>query len=79
MYAAVVEPGKIAQVLGLRRKVTSVEQLGREKVGLSRSRTDQKLILIYRVSKGVTINRFTIGNVSICVFDPMLPLTMDQR
>ena len=27
MYAAVVEPGKIAQVLGLRRKVTSVEQL----------------------------------------------------
>lgn len=27
MYAAVVEPSKIAQVLGLRRKVTSVEQL----------------------------------------------------
>ena len=27
MHAAVVEPSKIAQVLGLRRKVTSVEQL----------------------------------------------------
>ncbi len=27
MYAAVVEPGKIAQVLGLRRRVTSFEQL----------------------------------------------------
>src|SRR5213595_3212508 len=27
MYAAVVEPGKIARVLGLRRRVTSVEQL----------------------------------------------------
>lgn len=27
MYAAAVEPGKIAQVLGLRRKVSSVEQL----------------------------------------------------
>ena len=27
MYAVVVEPGRIAQVLGLRRKVTSVEQL----------------------------------------------------
>jgi putative toxin-antitoxin system antitoxin component (TIGR02293 family) len=27
MYAAVVEPNKIAQVMGLRRKVTSVEQL----------------------------------------------------
>src|SRR5206468_7659846 len=27
MYAAVVEPSKIAQVLGLRRRVTSIEQL----------------------------------------------------
>lgn len=27
MYAAVVEPAKIAQVLGLRRKVASIEQL----------------------------------------------------
>ncbi len=27
MYAAVVEPGRIAKVLGLRQKVTSVEQL----------------------------------------------------
>jgi putative toxin-antitoxin system antitoxin component (TIGR02293 family) len=27
MYAAIVEPGKIALVLGLRRKVTSIEQL----------------------------------------------------
>ena len=27
MYAAMVEAGKIAQVLGLRRKVTSIEQL----------------------------------------------------
>jgi putative toxin-antitoxin system antitoxin component (TIGR02293 family) len=30
MYVAVVEPGKIAQVLGLRRKVTSVEQLEKQ-------------------------------------------------
>ena len=30
MYAAVVEPSKIAQVLGLRRKVTSIEQLDRQ-------------------------------------------------
>jgi hypothetical protein len=27
MYAAIVEPGKIALVLGLSRKVTSIEQL----------------------------------------------------
>lgn len=59
--------------------ITSVDMLGREKVGLSRSRTDQKLVLIYRVSRGVTLNRFTIGNVSVCVFDPVLPLTMEQR
>jgi putative toxin-antitoxin system antitoxin component (TIGR02293 family) len=30
MCAAMVEPGRIAQVLGLRRKVTSVEQLERQ-------------------------------------------------
>lgn len=30
MYAAVVEPGLIARVLGLRRQVTSVEQLEHE-------------------------------------------------
>ena len=30
MYAAVVEPSKIAQVLGLRRKVSSIEQLDRQ-------------------------------------------------
>lgn len=30
MYAAAVEPGKIALVLGLRKKVTSVEQLERQ-------------------------------------------------
>lgn len=30
MYAAVIEAGKIAQVLGLRRKISSVEQLERQ-------------------------------------------------
>lgn len=30
MYTALVEPGKIAQVLGLRSRVTSVEQLERQ-------------------------------------------------
>lgn len=30
MYAAVVEPSKIAQVLGLRRKLTSIEQLDQQ-------------------------------------------------
>ena len=38
MYTAVVEPGKVAQVLGLRRKVTSVEQLEQQVVtGLPKS------------------------------------------
>jgi putative toxin-antitoxin system antitoxin component (TIGR02293 family) len=30
MYAAIVEPSKIAQVLGLRRKVSSIEQLDQQ-------------------------------------------------
>ena len=30
MYAAIVEPSKIAQVLGLRRKISSIEQLDRQ-------------------------------------------------
>ncbi len=38
MYAAVVEPGRIAQVLGLRRRVTSVEQLEQQvEAGLPRA------------------------------------------
>ena len=38
MYAAVVGPGRIAQVLGLRRRVTSVEQLEQQvEAGLPRA------------------------------------------
>ena len=38
MYAAVVEPGRIAQVLGLRRRVTSLEQLEQQvEAGLPRA------------------------------------------
>ena len=38
MYAAVVEPGKVAQVLGLQREVASVEQLEQQIVaGLPKS------------------------------------------
>lgn len=38
MYTAVVEPGKVAQVLGLRRKVSSVEQLEKQvEAGLPKS------------------------------------------
>ncbi|MFZ4576411.1 MAG: hypothetical protein ACOYN0_18660 [Phycisphaerales bacterium] len=59
--------------------IASIDELGREGVGLTRSRTDQKLVLIYRVSKGVTINRFTIGPISVGIFDPVFPLTIDQR
>ena len=38
MYAAIVEPGKIAQVMGLRARVTSIEQLGqRVEAGLPKA------------------------------------------
>jgi hypothetical protein len=58
--------------------IKSVDELGQE-FGMSRSRTDQKLVLIFRVSKGVTINRYIIGNTSICLMDPTFPLIADQR
>jgi hypothetical protein len=59
--------------------IASIDELGREGVGLTRSRDDQKLILLFRVSKGVTLSRYTIGNISVGTFDPNLPLTIDQR
>ena len=59
--------------------ISSIDELGRDGVGLTRSRDDQKLILLFRVSKGVTLSRYTIGNISVGTFDPNLPLTIDQR
>jgi uncharacterized membrane protein required for colicin V production len=63
--------------------VMSIEELGKEGVRPTRSRQDQKLILLYQVSKGVTLTRFTIGDknghTSICAFDPPIPLLLEQK
>lgn len=63
--------------------IMSIEELGKEGVRPTRSRQDQKLILLYQVSKGVTLSRFTIGDknghTSICAFDPPLPLLNEQK
>jgi hypothetical protein len=43
---------------------------------LSRSRPAQKLILIFRVSRGVSLKYFGLGNKAMVAFDP--PVLMDQ-
>ena len=69
MYTAAVEPGKVAQVLGLRRKVTSVEQLEQQVVaGLPKSSlgavarhvygtTPDAAALMQRVIPAATVHR----------------------
>ncbi|MGD9688830.1 MAG: hypothetical protein AB7K52_02275 [Phycisphaerales bacterium] len=46
---------------------------------LTRSRTDQKLILIFRCSLGVNIEYFAIGNTAIKQFAPLLKLENAQH
>jgi hypothetical protein len=49
-----------------------------ETPSLSRSRPDQQLTLIYRVSLGVSVNKFVLGNKVIAEFDPPVPLLNRQ-
>lgn len=41
---------------------------------LSTSRPDQQLILIFRVSKGVSVRHFTLGNKVITEYNPPIPI-----
>ncbi len=60
--------------------IRSLSQLAsQDGISLTRSRTDQKLTLIFRVSLGVTLDRFTLGNKSIVKFDPPVPLDMQNK
>jgi len=60
--------------------IRSLSQLAsQDGVSLTRSRSDQKLTLIFRVSFGVTIERFTLGNKSLVRFDPPVPLNTAQK
>ena len=53
------------------QSITAVEQLE----ALSKSRPDQRMSLYIRVSKGVQIKHFAIGNKVIATFDPPLSTT----
>lgn len=55
------------------RGLTQLQQKG---VSLSSSRTDQKLELIFRCSKGVSLKHYAIGSKVIINLDP--PLLLDQ-
>ena len=46
---------------------------------LSRSNSDQKVKLIFRVSRGVTLQDFRIGSKVLQVFDPKIELKDPQR
>jgi uncharacterized membrane protein required for colicin V production len=52
--------------------ITSVDGMG---VGLSKSRTDQKLILIFRISRGTQIQSFAVGEKVIANFTPAVPMS----
>ena len=73
MHAAIVEPGKIAQVLGLRRRVTSVEELEKQiEAGLPKASlgavarhvygtTPEAAALMQRVIPAATFHRRDVG------------------
>ncbi len=54
--------------------ITSMSMVGET---LSRSRPAQKLTLIFRVSKGVSLKYFGLGNKALVSFEP--PVLMDQQ
>jgi len=57
--------------------IRSLSQMAsQDGISLTRSRTDQKLTFIFRVSLGVTVERFSLGNTSIVRFDP--PVVLDR-
>lgn len=53
--------------------ITGLAQLQQEGVMISRSRSDQKLWLIFRVNKGVSIRNFSLGSKVIVDLNPPLP------
>lgn len=50
--------------------IRALSELERSRVMISRSRPDQKLTLVYRVSVGAEIASFTLGNKVILDFEP---------
>ncbi|HHN77527.1 MAG TPA: hypothetical protein ENK11_02480 [Phycisphaerales bacterium] len=71
------EEGKLIQLeYDPAQPIRGMAQLQQKGVSLSSSRTDQKLELIFRCSRGVAIKHYAIGSKVIINLDP--PLVLDQ-
>ncbi len=74
------EEGKLIQFeYDPARPIRGMAQLQQKGVSLSSSRTDQKLELIFRCSKGVAIKHYAIGSKVIINLDPPLLLDRSQN
>ncbi|TVQ63210.1 MAG: CvpA family protein [Phycisphaerales bacterium] len=52
------------------RPIRGLSELESDGVGLSRSSANQELTLLFRVSLGVNVERFVIGNTVVAEYDP---------
>ena len=68
---------KIRYTVG--REITSLQELAQSGVALSKSRGDQKLELIFRVTLGQRVSTFQIGGTVVYQLDPPLPLDQRQK
>lgn len=59
------------------RPIRALQELSADGVMVTKSRSDQSLVLIYAPSFGVDITRLTIGNKTL--WTPSTPIKMDQR
>jgi hypothetical protein len=59
------------------RPIRGLAELDQQKVGLSRSRSDQTLTLVFRVSTGVKIRAFAFGSKVVTEFNP--PVTVEGQ
>jgi hypothetical protein len=61
------------------RTIASLDELSSDLVMLSRSAPDKKLTLVFRVSRGVRIDRFTIGTHVVAIYRPSIQIDANQQ
>ena len=59
--------------------IRALKELDSAGVGLSRSRSDQKLVLIFRVSNGIELASFALGNKVLVDVDPPIKIEGGQK
>ncbi len=61
------------------RTIASLDELSSDLVMLSRSAPDKKLTLVFRVSRGVRLERFAIGNHVVAIYRPAIQIDANQQ